>query len=82
MTFKEITSLIKLVNEQDLSEFKIRDGEFELTIRSANYSKKVVASDKSVPSVIPIHTAPAVATPVIQESTAPSATPVQEEAKI
>ena len=41
MNFKEITALIKLVNEENLSEFKVRDGEFELTIRSAAYSKKV-----------------------------------------
>ena len=39
MTFKEIQELIKLVSKQDLSEFKLKDGEFELTIRTDKYAK-------------------------------------------
>ncbi len=39
MTFKEITDLIKMVNKFNLSEFKVKEGDFEMTIRSEIYSK-------------------------------------------
>ena len=32
MNFKEIQDLIKLINKTNLSEFKLKDGEFEMTI--------------------------------------------------
>lgn len=40
MTFKEITDIIKLVNKSDLSEFKLRDKEFELLIRTSTFQGK------------------------------------------
>ena len=39
MTYKEIVDLIKLINKSELTEFKIKDGEFELSIRTNKYSK-------------------------------------------
>lgn len=39
MTFKDIQDLIKLINRSDLSEFRMKDGEFELTIRTNEYMK-------------------------------------------
>lgn len=39
MDFKEIQELLKLINRLDLSEFKMKDGEFELSIRTKNYEK-------------------------------------------
>lgn len=39
MNFKDIQDLIKLVNKLDLTEFKMRDGEFELSIRTKHYEK-------------------------------------------
>jgi acetyl-CoA carboxylase biotin carboxyl carrier protein len=39
MDFKEIQELLKLINRLDLSEFKMKDGEFELSIRTKNYDK-------------------------------------------
>jgi acetyl-CoA carboxylase biotin carboxyl carrier protein len=39
MNFKEIQDLIKLINKTNLSEFKMKDGEFELTIRTDEYHK-------------------------------------------
>lgn len=44
MTLKEIQNLIKLVSDSELSEVKLRDGDFELTIRNSNYAKTKVSS--------------------------------------
>lgn len=70
MTFKEIQELIKLVSKQDLSEFKLKDGEFELTIRTDKYAK----SSNSKPIMqaqAPVMAAP-MAAPVAQ-NVAPAA---------
>lgn len=40
MNFKEITDLIKLVNKSDLSEFKMKDKDFELLIRTNTFQGK------------------------------------------
>ncbi len=63
MTFKEIQELIKLVNKNKLSEFKLKDGDFEISIRTEKYAKS-----KAVPAVPPqttqvITSAPAAAMP-------------------
>lgn len=39
MTFKEVQELIKLISKSNLTEFKMKDGEFELSIRT-NKQKK------------------------------------------
>lgn len=39
MTFKEIQELIKLINKSNLTEFKMKDGEFSLSIRTKKYGK-------------------------------------------
>lgn len=39
MTFKEIQELIKLVNRSNLTEFKIKQGDLELIIRTDKYEK-------------------------------------------
>jgi len=79
MTNKEIHDLIRLVNRLDLSEFKLRDGDFEMSIRTKLYGKKEKAEGASIP-VMAVSQAPsvhhvAVAQP---ETTAPS-TPVDTE---
>ncbi|MBL7791737.1 MAG: acetyl-CoA carboxylase biotin carboxyl carrier protein [Saprospiraceae bacterium] len=38
MTFKDIQELIRMVSKSDLAEVKIKDGEFELSIRTRHYS--------------------------------------------
>jgi hypothetical protein len=42
MDFKEIQELLKLINRLDLSEFKMKDGEFELSIRTKNYERMLL----------------------------------------
>ncbi len=43
MTHKEIKELLKHVADSDLTEVRIKNGDFELTVRNANYSKTKVA---------------------------------------
>jgi len=38
MTYKEILELIKVIDKSHLSEFKIKEGEFELLIRTDRYN--------------------------------------------
>ena len=52
MTYKEITELIKLVKKLELGEFKLRDGEFQLSVRSNQEIQM------QVPSVAPLMAAP------------------------
>ncbi len=39
MNNKDLQDLIKLINKTDISEFKLREGEFEITIRTKDYHK-------------------------------------------
>ena len=39
MDFKDIQNLIRLVSKSDLAEFKMKDGEFELSIRTQHFSR-------------------------------------------
>ena len=57
MTYKEIQDLLKLVSKSDLAEVRLKDNDFELTIRTKNYTKKAVQS------------APVVASPVVSAPT-------------
>ncbi len=84
MNFKEIQDLIKLINKTNLSEFKMKDGEFELTIRTDEYHKMRATPPAqqviSVPATMPPAYAPAAA-PVADAAPAsvPAATPVEAE---
>ncbi|NRB62587.1 MAG: acetyl-CoA carboxylase biotin carboxyl carrier protein [Saprospiraceae bacterium] len=39
MNFKEIKDLVKLIDQLGLTEFKMKDGEFEISVRTKNYEK-------------------------------------------
>lgn len=72
MTYKEITDLIKLVNKTELTEFKLREKEFEIQIRTSKY-QKVKGSQTVIQTAAP---APA---PVMAPAAAPvAAAPVAE----
>jgi acetyl-CoA carboxylase biotin carboxyl carrier protein len=69
MDFKEIQELLKLINRLDLSEFKMKDGEFELSIRTKNYERGrnqsyqgVIQETYPAPQPITIAASPSVAT--------------------
>jgi acetyl-CoA carboxylase biotin carboxyl carrier protein len=56
MNFKEITELLKLVNKLELSEFKMRDGELEISIRTKHYEKirKEITPVPASGSILPV----------------------------
>jgi acetyl-CoA carboxylase biotin carboxyl carrier protein len=69
MTYKEITELIKTISKSNLSEFKYRNTEFEVTIRTENYSKGGNSNQSS--PMMPVATVP----PVQHIISAPPAAP-------
>ncbi|MEM9834916.1 MAG: acetyl-CoA carboxylase biotin carboxyl carrier protein [Bacteroidota bacterium] len=69
MNFKEIQELIKLIAKTELSEFKLKDGEFQLHVRGKDYA----GTKESAPSIINM-TTPA-ATPAYAPPAAPAAAP-------
>jgi len=78
MNFKEIQDLIKLINKTNLSEFKLKDGEFEMTIRTDEYHKMKGASAPpqviSVPAAMPpAYAPPAAVEPAAATTPAPAA---------
>lgn len=69
--FKEIQELLRLVTKLELGEFKMKDGDFEMSIRTKFYEK---GSKGAAPMIMPA-AAPApvaVAAPSVAESPAPS----------
>lgn len=95
MDLKEIQELIKLINKLDLTEFKMKDGEFELSVRTKNYEKGSRQSTTVVSTppqqVIPVSSvspsfpaqsnAPSSPAPEPAETEAPPPRPAVEEAK-
>ena len=78
MTFQEITELVKTISRSKLAEFKLKDGDFELSIKTDSYMDTKSAKIGQAP--IPVATAPVaapVAMPVVATSAAeaPSTAP-------
>lgn len=81
MTFKEIQELIKLISKSDISEFKIKEGDFQLLIRTtASQTAQIVASQPA--ALMPAATPAAPAPVAVQENrpAAAASTPVEETA--
>lgn len=83
MNFKEIQDLIKLINKTNLSEFKMKDGEFELTIRTDEYHKMRATPPPaqqviSVPAAMPPSYAPPVTSSPAADP-APASAPVTSD---
>ena len=77
MTFKEIQELVKLINKSDLTEFKMKDGEFELSIRTKHYEKT-----KQIVKTAPPAQQPVVAVqPPVQPTYTPPAQPAAPPAE-
>lgn len=71
MTFKEIQELVGLINKSNISEFKLKDGEFALVVRTSKYvkGKTIVTSAAPAPAVV----AAPIAAPVAAPAPAPAA---------
>ncbi len=76
MDFKEIQELIKQVNRSNISELKIKDGDFEITLRSKDYIEAV----KSPKGNITVAAAPPIAAAAPAAAPAPAAPPAAEKA--
>ena len=63
MNFNEIQELIKLVNKSNLTEFKLKDKEFEVLIRTDKYQKGGVPTVVTAPQIVPAIAPVAAATP-------------------
>ena len=88
MNFKEITDLIKLVNRTELSEFKMKDKDFEISIRTSKFQgKNTHVVQAGAPPMIqmpaqPVAAAPpAEAAPAAKPAAAPAAEPKAEAKK-
>lgn len=78
MNFKEIQELIKLINKSNLTEFKMKDGDFSLSIRTKKYGKN--RAPQIVQSPQQIMPVPAASMPSMQmPMPAPAAKPVNTE---
>lgn len=78
MTFKEIQELIKLISKSDISEFKIKEGDFQLLIRTtASQTAQIVASQ---PAVLMPAAAPAAPAVVAVQENRPAAAPATSTA--
>lgn len=76
MTFKEIQDLLKFISKSELSEVRIKETDFEITVRNKNYVK-----GSSTPTVVPqaVHVPPPAATPTpAKQETPPSEAPKTE----
>ncbi|MCB0687717.1 MAG: acetyl-CoA carboxylase biotin carboxyl carrier protein [Saprospiraceae bacterium] len=79
MDFKEITELVKLVNKSNLIELKIKDGDFEITLRTEKHglsrSEEPVTTYITPATPAPAPAAPAAA-PVVKQVDLPAEAPV------
>lgn len=77
MTFKEVQELIKLINKSNLTEFKMKDGEFSLSIRTKKYGKNRPAQIVQSPTqqIVPVSTSMPMTMPAATPPPAPVATP-------
>jgi acetyl-CoA carboxylase biotin carboxyl carrier protein len=80
MEYKEIQNLIKLIDSTNLSEFKMKEGEFELQIRTNDYFKLSKQMSSTVVSTPMLQTAPAPAPAVPQAPELASAPATSEPA--
>ncbi len=77
MDYKEIQSLIKLISNSNLSEFKMEDGDFKMTIRTKEYHKlinapvqqqaPVVVSSQHIPSQSDVANLPPQNQPAVEQ---------------
>jgi acetyl-CoA carboxylase biotin carboxyl carrier protein len=73
MTFKELQELVKLINKSNLTEFKMKDGEFELSIRTNKHQKQKQQAAPQQPAANAPQTAPIIQMPPVQQPYTPPA---------
>ena len=68
MNFNEIQELIKLVNKSNLTEFKLKDKDFEVLIRTEKYHKGAQQTIVSGPQMMPAFQQPSAAAAAVNQS--------------
>ncbi|MEM8526796.1 MAG: acetyl-CoA carboxylase biotin carboxyl carrier protein [Bacteroidota bacterium] len=81
MTYKEMLDLVKTINRLELSEFKMKDGEFELTVRTKEYSKTRTSVVPASPTIVPVPQAVAPVAPITAPQATPASAPTAPAAK-
>lgn len=74
MDFREIQELLKLISRLELTEFKMKDAEFELSVRTKNFDKARITTGATMPTapmISPEPVAPAVVAPIAAPVEAP-----------
>lgn len=80
MKFNEIQELIKLINKSNLTEFKLKEGNFELSIRTKKYGKvraRDIQALQSAPQVVSVPAAMPTMAPVVAPAAPAAATPAE-----
>jgi acetyl-CoA carboxylase biotin carboxyl carrier protein len=77
MDAKEIQELLKLVNRLELAEFRYKQGDLELTVKSRYFTAAKAAQDLA-PAYIPVPQMPVAAAPVAAPAPAPAPRPAAE----
>ena len=77
MDAKEIQELLKLVNRLELAEFRYKQGDLELTVKSRYFTAAKAAQDVA-PAYIPVPQVPVAAAPVPAPAAAPAPRPAAE----
>jgi len=72
MTYQEITDLIKAINRSKIAEFKLKEGDFEISIRTERYVES--KGQKVVSTTVPVAAPQIVAAPAVPAA-APAAAP-------
>lgn len=79
MNFKEIQELLKLINKLELTEFKMKDGEFEVSVRTKHYERgnkgQTPIIQAPAPAVVPMPQVQPIAAPPAAPAAAPPAAP-------
>ena len=79
MTYQEILELIKSLNRSRIAEFKLKDGDFELAIRTDRYGDTKAPKVVSAPVSMPQPTVAPPAAPAPAPAPAPASTAAPEE---
>ncbi len=77
--YKEITKLIKLISESNLTEFKMKDGDLELSIRTDKYVKKNTGNLPLQQAMVPAQPPQMMAPPSQANQPAPQAAPAANQ---
>jgi len=83
MNYKEIQELLKMINRSDITEFKIKEGDFSLSIKANRGLDNPVIVQQvqtSQPVQVPIVAPPTISAPVVSAPT--EASPKANEAEV